>query len=47
MDDQNEQHVSTTEARSGSTPGVARVVLIASLVLVVVAFTIIVATGWY
>lgn len=47
MDDQNEQHVSTTEARGGSTPGVARVVLIASLVLIAVAFTIIVATGMY
>ena len=35
----------TTEARSGSTPGVARYVLIFGTLLVVVAFTIIVLVG--
>lgn len=47
MDDQNETHVSTTDARSGSTPKVTRVVLVASMILIVVAFTVIVAFKWY
>ena len=36
-----EQHLNKTEARAGTTPGVARVVLVASLVLVVAIFAII------
>ena len=35
----------TTEARAGSTPGVARNVLIWGTLLVVIAFAIIVAVG--
>ena len=39
MADPNEQvHVTTNEARGGSTPGVARYVLAVSLVLVIVIF---------
>lgn len=34
-----------TEARAGSTPGIVRYVLLGSLVLIVVAFGIILATG--
>jgi hypothetical protein len=36
-----EQHLNKTEARAGTTPGVARVVLVVSLVLVVAIFAII------
>jgi hypothetical protein len=36
-----ERHVGKTEARAGTTPHVARVVLVASLVLVVIAFALI------
>jgi hypothetical protein len=35
----------TTEARAGSTPGVARYVLIFGTLLVVIAFTVIVLIG--
>jgi hypothetical protein len=35
----------TTEARAGSTPGVARVVLVVGTLLVIVLFTIIVLVG--
>lgn len=40
-----EVHIDKVEARSGSTPGVVRYVLLISLVLVVIAFAIIVMTG--
>ena len=39
MADPNEQiHLNTTEARGGSTPGMTRYILGASLLLIVVAF---------
>ena len=38
-------HETTTEARAGSTPGVARVVLVVGTLLVIVLFTIIVLVG--
>ena len=38
-------HETTTEARAGSTPGVARNVLIWGTLLVVIAFAIIVMVG--
>lgn len=38
-------HETKTEARAGYTPGVVRWVLLASLILIVIAFTIIVAVG--
>jgi hypothetical protein len=46
MNDENPVEVTKTEARSGSTEGVVRYVLAGGLLLVVVAFAIIVATGW-
>jgi hypothetical protein len=39
-------HETATEARAGTGPGVMRWVLIGSLILVVAALSIIVATGW-
>ena len=36
-----ERHIGKTEARAGTTPHVARVVLVASLALVVVLFALI------
>jgi hypothetical protein len=46
MDRQGDEvHVTHTEARSGSTPHVVRYILAISLVLVVIAFTVIVLTG--
>jgi hypothetical protein len=39
-------HESTTEARSGTGPGVMRYVLAGSLILVIVGFAVVVATGW-
>lgn len=45
MSDEQPIHETGTEARGGTGPGIMRYVLIASLVLVVVAFAIIVATG--
>jgi hypothetical protein len=45
MVDQQPIHETTTEARAGTGPGVMRYVLAASLVLVVVALAIVVATG--
>jgi hypothetical protein len=45
MRDEPTQHVTTTEARAGSTPHVTRVVLGAGLVLVVVLFAIIFLVG--
>jgi len=41
----SEIHVERDEARAGSTPGIVRYVLAISLVLVVIAFTVIVMTG--
>jgi hypothetical protein len=38
-------HETTTEARAGSTPGVARVVLLVGTLLTIVLFTIIVLVG--
>ncbi len=38
-------HETTTEARAGSTPGVARYVLIFGTLLVVIAFVVIVLAG--
>ena len=39
MADPNEQiHVNTTEARGGTTPGMTRYILAASLLLIIVAF---------
>lgn len=39
-------HETATQARAGTGPGVMRYVLLASIVLVVVAFAVIVAFGW-
>ena len=47
MADEPETHVSTTEARSGSNINVNRIVLFASLALIIVAFIVIVSFGWY
>lgn len=41
----DEIHITTDEARGGSTPGRVRFVLIAGLILIAIAFTIIVLTG--
>jgi hypothetical protein len=38
-------HETTTEARAGSTPGVARVVLVVGTLLTIILFTIIVLVG--
>ena len=38
-------HETTTQARAGSTPGVARVVLVVGTLLTIVLFTIIVLIG--
>ena len=38
-------HETTTEARAGSTPGVARYVLIWGTLLVIIAFVVIVLVG--
>ncbi len=40
MDQDPEQHISTTEARAGSTPHMTRYVLVWGLGLVVVAFVL-------
>ena len=45
MTDEPVQHVSTTEARGGSTPHMTRVVLGAGLALIVVIFAIIFLIG--
>lgn len=45
MPDDQPIHETTTEARGGTGPGVMRYVLAISLVLVIVAFAVIVATG--
>jgi len=39
--DQHEEHVTTTEARAGSTPHITRYVLGIGLVLVIVLFAVI------
>ena len=41
MADQHEEHVTTTEARAGSTPHITRYVLGIGLVLVIVLFAVI------
>ncbi|UVO54446.1 hypothetical protein [Sphingomonas sp. SUN039] len=46
MDDSQPIHETATEARAGTGPGVMRYVLMVSLVLVVAALAIVVATGW-
>ena len=44
--DENQQiHETTTEARAGSTPGVARNVLVIGTLLVVILFVVIVLVG--
>ena len=43
MNDAPEQHIGKTEARGGTTPGVARYVLIFGLLLVLIAFIVILA----
>lgn len=46
MERHNEEvHISTNEARSGSTPSIVRYVLLISLFLAIVAMTIIWVTG--
>jgi hypothetical protein len=44
VDDPNRTHVSATEARAGSTPGVTRYVLAISLVAVIVVMAYILLT---
>jgi len=41
VDSEGHQHINTDRARAGSTPGVTRYVLGASLVLIVVIFALI------
>ncbi|MFC7536621.1 hypothetical protein ACFQPG_04485 [Sphingomonas sp. GCM10030256] len=41
MQDDTPEHLTGTEARAGTTPGVARVALIGGLLLVVVIFAVI------
>lgn len=45
MADEKPIHETTTEARAGSTPGVARNVLVIGTVLVVIFFIVIVLVG--
>lgn len=46
MERHNEEvHISTNEARSGSTPSIVRYVLLISLLLAIAALTIIWVTG--
>jgi len=42
---EEEEHISTNDARAGSTPHVMRYVLAASLALIVLAFAIILLIG--
>lgn len=44
-DSEGRIHETTTEARAGSTPGVARNVLVIGTVLVIVAFAVIFLVG--
>lgn len=46
MPEEQPIHETATEARGGTGPGVMRYVLLASLVLVIAAFVIIVSAGW-
>ncbi len=46
MVDNQPIHETATEARAGTGPGVMRYVLAASLVLVIAALAIVVASGW-
>jgi len=41
MDDGQEEHISTTDARAGSTPHMTRYILVWGLLLVIVAFVIV------
>ena len=41
--DEGEQHISTTEARAGSTPHMTRYILVWGIGLVIVAFVVVVA----
>jgi uncharacterized membrane protein YtjA (UPF0391 family) len=45
MEEDEVLHRSGTQTRAGTTPGVARVVLVVGLVLVIVAFAIILLVG--
>ena len=45
MVDQNQEHLTTTEARAGQTPHVTRYVLGIGLVLVIVLFALILFAG--
>ena len=42
MSDHGEQHISTTDARAGSTPHMTRYILVFGTLLVIAAFTAIV-----
>jgi len=42
MSDHREQHISTTDARAGSTPHMTRYILVFGTLLVIAAFTAIV-----
>lgn len=46
MSDVQPIHETATEARAGTGPGIMRYVLAASLLLVVIALAIVVASGW-
>jgi Flp pilus assembly protein TadB len=41
MDDGQEQHIATNEARAGSTPHMTRYILVWGLVLVIIAFVVV------
>jgi hypothetical protein len=45
MDEDEPTHRTGTESRAGTTPHVARVVLVVGLILVITAFTVIVLVG--
>ena len=45
MAEQQQEHVTTTEARAGATPHVTRYVLTIGLLLVIVAFALILLIG--
>ena len=45
MADQQQEHVTTTEARAGATPHMTRYVLTIGLLLVIVAFALILLIG--
>jgi len=43
---EEEEHLTTTEARSGDSPGIVRYVLGISITLVVIAFAIVLLVGF-